>query len=629
MKLFVTSIFILFTTLLKAQNTFSYAIDLVNIKNDKVTIIGQIPKVEQDTIAYNFCKVVPGTYAVEDYGRFVEDFKAFDINGKELFIKKINVNKYLINDAKKLASVAYKVNDGFDAKMKNKIFEPASTNFEEGKNFVINNGGLFGYLTGKESLPIELSFKKPNNFFGATSLQNRAADAGYQNFKANNFHQLIDCPLLFAVPDTAMFYVNNTLVTIACYDVTGRPRAKYFYNELKRDMQAIANFLPKLPVDNYTFLIYIDNLSKDGAYLNGTKKFGLFSFIRTIKKFLKLGIGALEHGNSSMYYLANFGDDPTVSEFSLKNQLAGAATHEFLHIITPLGLHSQHIENFNFANPTMCQHLWLYEGVTEYNAHLIKLQNGIYTKQEFLSVMQSKNASAKKFPIKKMSFAEMSAYVLENPYKKEYIHVYDRGAILAWLLDVKIIELTNGNKNLKNILLDLTTKYKGKYFEEESLYDEITSMVNPKLKTFFDSYIRDTVDYNLTLDLKAIGIAQEKSISQKMPANPLNKKDNDIKVKQNLLQTFIKVKKTGTKEWAGLKKGDVLSTNMFQEYFFKNYESLKEDATIPVQVYRKKQWITIPIKVKMIDKKLDNQLLFKDKLNEAEAKYLKVFLGER
>ena len=35
------------------------------------------------------------------------------------------------------------------------------------------------------------------------------------------------------------------------------------------------------------------------------------------------------------------------------------AAHEFFHIVTPLNIHSEIIEHFNFATPTPSQHLWL------------------------------------------------------------------------------------------------------------------------------------------------------------------------------------------------------------------------------------------------------------------------------
>jgi hypothetical protein len=55
-------------------------------------------------------------------------------------------NTFIISNAKKLATIRYKVEDSFDANLKkDKIFEPAGTNIEAGKNYIFNNAGFFGF----------------------------------------------------------------------------------------------------------------------------------------------------------------------------------------------------------------------------------------------------------------------------------------------------------------------------------------------------------------------------------------------------------------------------------------------------------------------------------------------------
>jgi hypothetical protein len=97
-----------------------------------------------------------------------------------------------------------------------------------------------------------------------------------------------------------------------------------------------------LPVDKYAFLIYTDD------------KYGYSG-----------GEGALEHSYCSMYYY------PERDEKQLADEFVDPCAHEFFHIITPLTIHSEEIQNFDFNDPKMSRHLWLYEGSTEYHA-----QNG-------------------------------------------------------------------------------------------------------------------------------------------------------------------------------------------------------------------------------------------------------------
>jgi predicted metalloprotease with PDZ domain len=51
-------------------------------------------------------------------------------------------------------------------------------------------------------------------------------------------------------------------------------------------------------------------------------------------------------------------------------------SHEFFHIVTPLSIHSKEIQDFDYNDPKMSEHLWMYEGVTEYFANLSKSIKG-------------------------------------------------------------------------------------------------------------------------------------------------------------------------------------------------------------------------------------------------------------
>jgi predicted metalloprotease with PDZ domain len=625
LKHIFTSILVCIYTIAFTQS-YQYNIDIKNIVKDQVAVTCKTPAVSSNSIIYHFPKVVPGTYAVEDYGKYITNFKAFDKIGNKLSVKKIGNNDFEINNATILHSIQYLVNDAMDKRVrKNKIFEPASTNIEINSNILINNGGFFGYLDGTEKLPIQLTFIKPSAFFGATSLTQSSFSADEQGFTATSYHQLVDCPILFATPDTAKFYINNTLVTIACFDKSGKKRAATFYNELKRDMNGIATFLPKLPVDNYTFLVYVDDFVEYGPIITGDKKPKLSQIIPLIRKFSKLGVGALEHGNSSCYYLANFGDSISKKELSVNSQLTDAAIHEFMHIITPLSLHSQHIGDFNYAQPIMSKHLWLYEGCTEYFAHLIKLQAGIYTKEKFLQVMQGKIKSAASYPWETMSFTKMSANCLEKKYNKQYIHVYDRGAVYAMLLDAKIILATNGKKTLKDVILYLVSKYgKNNSFEEDAIFAEFNKVVGPGLETFFATIIDGNQDYNLTKELESIGILYQDRIEINAPINPFNNELNDIEIKKSMLGVS-KIKSVGPAEWAGLQADDVSIANSYNDVFKPEGKFVAEGQLVNLTIKRNKKQITIPIKVKYAKQFTNYYLGDLPNATETQQKNWKVF----
>jgi predicted metalloprotease with PDZ domain len=155
--LFIAS-FLLFSIYLSGQNSIGYSIDLNKLANDKLSVQVKTPKFKQDQIDFFFPKIVPGTYANYDFGRFISDFQAFDAQGKSLSVVKKNVNQYQIKNAGKLTRITYQVDDTWDSPEIDGeyVFEPAGTSFQKDTLFALNTHGFLGYFKGFEKNKIEL-----------------------------------------------------------------------------------------------------------------------------------------------------------------------------------------------------------------------------------------------------------------------------------------------------------------------------------------------------------------------------------------------------------------------------------------------------------------------------------------
>ena len=150
---------------------YEYTVDITKVVDDRVIVELVPPSIDQNEIIFYMPKIVPGTYAIADYGRFVNDLKAFDKKGRRLEVAKIDDNSWKIKSAKKLARITYWVDDTFDATIKGpEIFWPAGTNIESGKNFVINTSGFFGYFEGMKEIPFQFNVIRSADFYGSTGL---------------------------------------------------------------------------------------------------------------------------------------------------------------------------------------------------------------------------------------------------------------------------------------------------------------------------------------------------------------------------------------------------------------------------------------------------------------------------
>ena len=78
-------------------------IDLTQVANDKVPVTIDPGRFAIDHVTYRLPKVVQGTYAVSDFGKYIDNFKAYDYQGKELPVTKTDVNSWSIANAKQFS----------------------------------------------------------------------------------------------------------------------------------------------------------------------------------------------------------------------------------------------------------------------------------------------------------------------------------------------------------------------------------------------------------------------------------------------------------------------------------------------------------------------------------------------
>ena len=609
-----------------SQPLYRYDVDLNNVQHDRIEVTLNCQDFAGDQMVYHFPKVVPGTYEISNFGRFIHKFQAFDKDGNKLHCKKDGKNSYIISNASRLHTIKYSVSDTWDMPFGLiRIFPMEGTNFDEGANFVINPFAVFGYFENFADCPTNISFTKPTDLYGVSALPQTMISDEQIQFHADSYHHLADCPIMFAPPDTVRFYVRNTDVLIGTYHNTkSNSYAEIVHKSINPSMEAIGTFLDSLPADNYAFIYYFKDAEKLGEIIQSNH----FKILRVIGYILKNGVpigGALEHNNSTFGYSIDVGDaylDQTME------MIAGMSVHEFFHIITPLNLHSQYIDNFNYIDPTMSKHLWLYEGVTEYFANLVMVYGNLISPKEFLiKNMRRKLIRGEKFPNNEMSFTEMSSNVLEKKYKRQYMQVYQRGAVLAMLLDIEIIRLTDGEKTLLDVILELMIKYnKDHPFNEESFFDEFVACVHPDLKSFFDNYIdgRDEIPYQKIFG--AVGVEYYPLINENRPLYPI--RENKVKYSRTGIAERLTIKKVKKGEFIGFQKGDIVNRNIFYDYFKdENGYYLPEDSLINIPVKRDGREITIPTLIKYAEKTTDNKILIKKNMTPNQERLYKIWLG--
>ena len=465
------------------NNKYQFNLDLTKINDDLLQITLETPKISSDKIIYNIPKIVPGTYSIYDFGQYVMDFEAFDKEGRPLSVNPLDKNRWEIDGAKNLAKISYWVEDTWDADVKELVFEPGGSNIEEGENVVLNNHVFFGYFDGMKNLGYEVNVTRPEDFYGATGLLTGTTTGNVDKFTTVNYMDLVDAPIMYNVPDTTVFKVGKTDILISVYSKNKVATAKELAVDIKKILEAQSAYLGGLPVKKYAFIIYL---------YSGQSGSG--------------GSGALEHSYSSFYYL------PEMPAEQLSGFVVDVAAHEFFHIVTPLNIHSVEIGDFDFINPKMSKHLWMYEGVTEYFAGHVQVYQGLTSIKEYIGVIQEKLNGADRYK-DELPFTEMSLGCLDE-YKNQYGNVYQKGALIGLCLDILLREQSEGKAGIKDMMKLLSVEY-GKYksFNDEELFDKISELSSPNIRDFFKYHVEGSKALPLEGVLAKVGIIFKKDVT--------------------------------------------------------------------------------------------------------------------
>jgi len=583
-------------------------INLNDIANDKVLVTVKSPKVKTDEITYHIPKMVPGTYSQDNYGRYIDDLKAYDKKGNALNVNKKDTNSWSISNAKNLDKITYLVNDTYDIEKgkgfgSDEIFSPAGSNIDAGKNVMLNTHCFVGYFTNYMAAPYKVTVSHPAELWGATSMKDMDPANTSDLFVTSRYAELVENPIMYSKPNYTSFTVDDMEIQIAVYSPSGKITAEDITPDMKTMMTAQKKFLgPVNSTKKYSVLLYLSTMNEDAQ-----------------------GFGALEHPTATTVVFPEM-----MPKEALNKELKDVVSHEFFHIVTPLTIHSQEIQNFDYNDPKMSEHLWMYEGVTEYFANLFQINQGLINEDEFYTRIAGKIENARKLN-DTMPFTTMSKNVFVEPYKAQYLNVYEKGALIGMCLDIIIRENSNGKRGILDLMQKLSNEYGvSKAFNDEELFAKITQLTYPEVGDFLKTYVAGPSPIPYDKYLARVGVTK---ITKKSPTNVFLKGQVPyITVNQSTKEIIVlpNIELNDFYTNLGLKGGDIIVAINDKNYSLDTIydmilesENWKENNPISVKIKRdgKEQIINGKVKLPYEDKEsFDATDASKSTLNNAWLK---------
>jgi predicted metalloprotease with PDZ domain len=481
---------------LATSNPIKASLDLTKVVEDKVPVTINPGRFATETVTYRLPKVVQGTYSISDFGKYVEDFKAIDYNGKELAVEKIDTNSWTITNANNLDFLLYYVNDTFDVEVSGGIggdtpFSPAGTNIEE-DNYVLNLHGFVGYFDSLKNAQYKLDVTAPADFVRTSALQVVSSETSADgtsvttNYFAPRYFDVTDNPMMYGNLDVEEFQVGDIKIVLSVYSPNGTHTAKAMRANIETMMQGQKSYL---------------------GDINSTARYDIYVYLSEGTAESPKGFGALEHHTSTVVVMPE-----GIPAQALDDSMTDIVSHEFFHIVTPLSVHSEDVHYFDYNNPTFSKHLWMYEGVTEYFATLFQVDEGLVTEDEFYTTIMGKIQTAAGMN-DSMSFTVMSENVLEEPYASQYYNVYQKGALIGMCVDILIREGSDGNRGILSLMKELSMKYgQNQPFDDDKIMDEIVAMTYPSVGTFFNEHVigATPIDYSVFFNKVGLEVSENR-----------------------------------------------------------------------------------------------------------------------
>ncbi|HEX8349698.1 MAG TPA: peptidase, partial [Hymenobacter sp.] len=337
----------------QAQKVLTYTVTVDPAAQDQFQVKLELPKLKKEQAIYQFAATAPGTYQVMDIGRFVRKFEAFDKKGKPLQVKHLTTNQWQLLRPEKTSEIRYTIAETWNAPFKEHPVYRMCGSTLDANHALLNGQCLFGYPQGWQAKPLRVKLLYPKEWKVGTPLT-LGAD-GY--YAAEDYDQIVDSPILLGRLTESSTKLGGAEVALYCYSQTDLIQAQPLLQNMQQMLSAAQKFLVQLPVKRYTFLYDFED--RDA--------------------------GAWEHSYSSEYVVRESALTPEKAA-----SITSTAAHEFFHIVTPLNIHSEIIERFNFVQPTGSEHLWLYEGTTEWASDLMQLRGGLISLDDYLKELGSK-----------------------------------------------------------------------------------------------------------------------------------------------------------------------------------------------------------------------------------------------
>ncbi|MBI1941220.1 MAG: M61 family metallopeptidase [Acidobacteria bacterium] len=438
----------------------------------------------------------PGRYAIYDFAKNVQEFRAEGEAGEPLPWEKVDKQTWRVEtlQARGVVRVMYRVFAN-DLSGTFSQFDTSHAN--------LNGASLFLFVAGHERDPITLSVEAPKDW---KVISGYSLSPEQKIFQVPDYGRLVDTPMeMSADCRLEQFEESGKTIRVAVHsygdddgDLTELVKS------LKKIVRSQLASMPEPDLDHYTFIFHF-------------------------APHIQMGDG-MEHSNSTQIVIRGelSGGDLT--------ETMETASHEFFHLWNVKRLRPASLVRTDYTRELYTRSLWFGEGLTSYYAFLHLMRSGVWTREKFLDRMAREIRTLELEPGRELMSAESSSFhawfydrspqMQQTNFANTTINYYNKGAVLALLLDLEIRVRTDGRKSLDDVMLAMYEKFYGsnptggepeRGYKDKDIVDAASAAAGSDLRPFFERYVRGTEPLPYEASLATAGLELRVATSPDAP----------------------------------------------------------------------------------------------------------------
>ncbi|MFC5283795.1 M61 family metallopeptidase [Pedobacter alpinus] len=492
--LFISIIFMAITAQAQNSANIAFKVSFTEPQAHYADVEMTISNIKKDEITVKMPTWAPGSYLIREFSKNIESF-AVNANKTSVPFEKVAKNAWKIKTKGKNAiTITYRVYS-FEVSVR--------TSYVDASHAFLSPTGIFMYVDGSLGEPSTVTIEPFTGWAKVSTGLQPIPDKAF-TYYAKNFDWLFDSPIEVGNQDVFEFMAAGVRHEVAMVNA-----GEYDKEKLKRDMAKIVEketaIFGENPNKYYVFIVHHFNA----------------------------GGGGLEHLNSTVLGASrNAYSDPKRYQSFL-----GLVAHEYFHLWNVKRLRPIALGPFNYDEENYTTNLWIAEGFTAYYDNLIVQRISKYTPDEFVNLIQSdynavhNQLGNKSQPLSESSFdAWIKQYRPNENSSNTTISYYNKGALIACMLDLAIINNSKGMQSLDDAMRFAYNEFyknKNRGYTDLEFKAVLEKYAGDNLDQFYADFINGTkdLDFNKYLNYAGLKISERQALKQPSLGVTMSKTD--------------------------------------------------------------------------------------------------------